>query len=673
MKHLVQVFSVLSIIFIVACSAESAVSTSSITPPPTLPPSAQLDKAAIEASMKANEDYQKMIEASRQTTVSAAQAQALAAQATIAANQTKDARDASQTLVSGQITVSAQKTSQAQSAEQTSVAQKIAIAKSTEEARQSATAYSLSVSQTVTAQQLAVASATASASQTAIIVSAVQTRTTEDTQTYIEKQTNERSTDWIRSYGSAMAIVIFIVAGSVGLVLLVFKLGNSAQVRLGETRDANDELTIVVPKLGGGFDVIRPGRLPGAMAEMRPRLTASAQMTVGAVDADVIKRDQTVSLVLAAGTQSGAAVDDIIEEPETPEHLAAPNIQISKPFEQKRLPEMSPSRLSLPVGTNENGTDVWVPLPSITHALVAGSSGMGKTRFLHGWIQSLVRGGVASVVLIDGKGGVSFARYANKQNVRYVEDDDAGREFGRLIDTMNERNKLLREFGVENVSDYNQSDGRPYALDHIVAIIDEIASFQNDMDSMVEIAQKARASGIHLIASTQYPDTKTIHPQILANAIVRVSFSVPTATNSVAVLGCGGAQKLGGMPGRMLLMYRGTIAPCQSFEIDVPRPPMKEIPPGDAPKMLDQNIDNSDGVPKLSPNIMKMVRYACDALNGVFNISDVARGVGCQTDEVNAAAFWLEKKGLLTPVSKNERGYNVARHISESLRALVTV
>ena len=548
----------------------------------------------------------------------------------------------------------------------------------TQSAQFTATAHSQSVSATATTQAVIVEQTRVAASATATAISDNRTQTrvsevktaTHDTEverTFAEKQNWERTTESVRSVGMVIGVVLFVVGGLIVVGFVGYRsVTLLVQQRARQYRDSNGELVVQLPN----GDFVRPVNMPGAYLPT----SADRALPSGTQNDAVTRRAQAVSLALAGITLEEELDSD--EPNETPAQTAS--WEIEQAFQSKPLPlHQQPNRLALPVGVKQDGTDLWVPLPAFAHALVAGTSGMGKTRFLHGWIAALMYGGKAEMMLVDRKAGVEFARYADRPLTKYVEDDQIGQSLDALMNEIENRNRLLRAAGATNIAEYNRTNGIPSTLSHIVVIIDEIADLQehNIVDTLIELARKSRSSGAHLIFSTQNPDSKTIHPQILANAILRVAFSVPHHINSVAILGCGGAQKLGGITGRMLVMFHGALVPCQAYQVELPRPAIREIEPPDAPRaLLEQPAQSGESKPvsaNLPSNILQMVHWAIGQGEGWFRIEDVARAVHAQTDEVNAAARWLEEKGLLTPVLRNERGHNLGRQISAQLKALV--
>jgi S-DNA-T family DNA segregation ATPase FtsK/SpoIIIE len=121
---------------------------------------------------------------------------------------------------------------------------------------------------------------------------------------------------------------------------------------------------------------------------------------------------------------------------------------------------------------------------------------------------------------------------------------------------MDNRYNILKKAKVKNLEQFRENGS---SLPFIFVVVDEYgilaASKQKEQikNSILELAQKARASGIHLIMTTQRPSTKIISGDIKANFPVRVAFKTATSVDSQVILDQGGAEKLLGK-GDMLVL-----------------------------------------------------------------------------------------------------------------------
>ena len=218
----------------------------------------------------------------------------------------------------------------------------------------------------------------------------------------------------------------------------------------------------------------------------------------------------------------------------------------------------SNSELTFALGKDIANQDVVCDLESMPHLLIAGGTGSGKSICINGLIVSLLyRNGPSDLklILIDPK-MVEMGPYNGIPHLLVPEAiDDVAAAVNSLdwaINEMRRRFSLFKGISARNISEYNQ-----YAREHegvvklprIVIIFDELADFmsqqkRNIEDKINSLARLARASGIHLIISTQRPSVDVITGTIKSNLPSRIAFSLKTAADSSTILGEGGAEKL---------------------------------------------------------------------------------------------------------------------------------
>lgn len=234
--------------------------------------------------------------------------------------------------------------------------------------------------------------------------------------------------------------------------------------------------------------------------------------------------------------------------------------------------------LPLIIGRKVDNSAFMVDLAEMPHLLVAGATGMGKSVGLNVIIASLLNKkspDELKLVLIDPK-QVELSVYdkIDKQYLAHLEGfspictdvDSAKVTLEAVIRLMEDRYTLLKEKGVRNIKDYNSmtADKLPY----YVVVIDEygdliLQSTGREMETAIcRIAQKARAVGIHMIISTQRPDTKIVTGSIKANFPSRIAFRTTTGTDSRVILDKIGAERLTGK-GDMLFFNGGDFTRCQ--------------------------------------------------------------------------------------------------------------
>lgn len=223
-----------------------------------------------------------------------------------------------------------------------------------------------------------------------------------------------------------------------------------------------------------------------------------------------------------------------------------------------------PARLKIPLGEAIDGGYVIGDLDEWVHVLVAGETGGGKSVLLHTMIASIIHGyspDEMRFVLIDLK-HVEFTFYEDIAYLQLPVIYDANTALTGLkwlTDEMNRRYKLFKQHRVRDISAYNDRVG---PLHRIVVIIDEYANLilsnKDAEKELIKIAQMARASGIHLILSTQKPSKDVVTPLIKANIPTRIALSVSSHYDSMTILDQTGAERLNGRGDMILKDSTGT-------------------------------------------------------------------------------------------------------------------
>ncbi|TFV91650.1 FHA domain-containing protein [Blastococcus sp. CT_GayMR20] len=222
------------------------------------------------------------------------------------------------------------------------------------------------------------------------------------------------------------------------------------------------------------------------------------------------------------------------------------------------------------------------------HALVAGTTGAGKSELLQTMIASLAvtnRPDALNFVLVDYKGGSAFKDCSDlPHTVGMVTDLDSHlveRALTSLSAELRYREHRLAAAGVKDIDDHLELQVRDPAqhapLPRLLIVIDEFASLARELPDfvtgLVDIAQRGRSLGIHLVLATQRP-SGVVSPEIRANTNLRISLRVTDAADSSDVLDAPDAARIPkSAPGRGLArLGHGGLVPFQAGRIGGRRP-----------------------------------------------------------------------------------------------------
>ncbi|MFT8844986.1 MAG: DNA translocase FtsK, partial [Schleiferilactobacillus harbinensis] len=236
----------------------------------------------------------------------------------------------------------------------------------------------------------------------------------------------------------------------------------------------------------------------------------------------------------------------------------------------------SQSPLTIALGVNLFGQPVVGDIAKMPHALIAGSTGSGKSVFINSLLTSLMYKASpdeVKLLLIDPK-VVELAPYNGLPHLLAPVISDTREAAAALEWTVDEMEKRYQRFAaasVRNIGQFNQKalqNHKPgLKMPYIVLIIDELADLMmtasNDVqDSIARITQKARAAGIHLIVATQRPSVDVVTGTIKNNIPTRIAFMVSSQIDSRTILDTGGAERLLGK-GDMLYLGSGQNNPVR--------------------------------------------------------------------------------------------------------------
>jgi len=357
--------------------------------------------------------------------------------------------------------------------------------------------------------------------------------------------------------------------------------------------------------------------------------------------------------------------------------------------------EKSP-HLTLSLGKSISGRPIVANLAKMPHLLVAGTTGSGKSVALNAMILSLLyKSGPEEVrlVMIDPK-MLELSIYADIPHLLapvVTDMKEAANALRWCVAEMERRYRLMSAEGVRNLAGFNKKireaaeAGNPLKdplfkadefnpdeeapdlehLPYIVVIVDELADMMMILGKKIDelfarLAQKARASGIHLILATQRPSVDVITGLIKANIPTRIAFQVSSRVDSRTILDQMGAEQLLGH-GDMLYMPPGTAIPERVHGAFVDDHEVHAI------------VDylKSLGEPDYVDAILEEDQMTTDGLT--INASGIPKEAPSDTDELyDQAVAWVteSRKASISSVQRHLRvGYNRAARIIEEMEA----
>ncbi len=210
--------------------------------------------------------------------------------------------------------------------------------------------------------------------------------------------------------------------------------------------------------------------------------------------------------------------------------------------------------LTIALGKDIAGSNVYASVDKLPHLLIAGATGMGKSVCINSIILTLLmnaRPSDVKLVLVDPK-KVEFTKYKDIPHLAcpIISDNaDASEILKKLCILMDERYEKFAAVHVNSIKDYNASEKTTHKMCNIICIIDELSDLMATHRKEIEIhiqrlSAKARAAGIYLILATQRPSADVITGVIKANIPSRIAFKVASSIDSRVILDSNGAEAL---------------------------------------------------------------------------------------------------------------------------------
>lgn len=357
------------------------------------------------------------------------------------------------------------------------------------------------------------------------------------------------------------------------------------------------------------------------------------------------------------------------------------------------------SPLTLALGKDISGNSVVADLARMPHLLIAGTTGSGKSVGINAMVLSILyktQPEHVRLIMIDPK-MLELSVYEGIPHLLapvVTDMKDAANSLRWCVAEMDRRYKLMSALGVRNIGGYNRKvrdaieAGEPIKdptfrppelfdeekpiehptltpLPFIVVIIDELADMMMIVGKKVEeliarLAQKARASGIHMILATQRPSVDVITGLIKANVPTRIAFQVSAKVDSRTILDQMGAENLLGH-GDMLYLPPGTSLPVRVHgafvDDDEVHSVVKHLKKSGTPRYIDEILD---GPSSPTPGLTGIDKPGED-------------GVDAEADPLYDQAVQVvmdTRKASISGVQRRLKiGYNRAARMVESMEA----
>ena len=355
----------------------------------------------------------------------------------------------------------------------------------------------------------------------------------------------------------------------------------------------------------------------------------------------------------------------------------------------------SHSLLTLGLGKDIAGKPVTVDLARMPHLLVAGTTGSGKSVGINAMILSILYKADPSQVrmlLVDPK-MLELSVYEGIPHLLapvVTDMKEAGHALNWCVHEMDRRYRVMSKLGVRSLAGFNQKIqearakeefiGNPFSLTPespeplepmpmIVVVIDELADLMMVTGKKVEeliarIAQKARASGMHLILATQRPSVDVITGLIKANIPARISFQVSSRVDSRTILDQMGAETLLGQ-GDMLYLAPGHGLPVRVHGAFVADAEVHRVVTAlkargepqyiegvlQAPEVAEMNAESVQGAGEADPLYDQAVEVVLK--NRRASISLVQRHLRVGYNRAARLLEDMEKAGMVSPMQAN--------------------
>jgi S-DNA-T family DNA segregation ATPase FtsK/SpoIIIE len=337
-------------------------------------------------------------------------------------------------------------------------------------------------------------------------------------------------------------------------------------------------------------------------------------------------------------------------------------------------PPKGSSPLTVWLGKDVSGASIHADLAKMPHLLVAGTTGAGKSGCINAMLSSILLRATPEevrLILVDPK-QVELNHYEAVPHLLtpvITSPRAAANALQNLVREMEWRYGIMSMARTRSLPELNKYrlENEQEPLPYILCVIDELADLMmvapGDVeDSIIRIAQKARAVGIHLVLATQSPRVDVITGMIKANVPSRIAFSVSSQTDSRVILDQNGAESLLGM-GDMLFSAVGSsklhriqgayideaqIAKLTEFWAEQGEPDIREdllqevVKEDEEPKKTDDDGFDPDEDPLLGDAIALVVEM------GTASTSMLQRRLRLGYTRAGRLVDMLERRGIIS-------------------------
>lgn len=328
--------------------------------------------------------------------------------------------------------------------------------------------------------------------------------------------------------------------------------------------------------------------------------------------------------------------------------------------------------LNVILGKRINGEGLYTDISDMPHALVAGSTGSGKTVCIHSIITSILYKATpeeVKLILVDPKRNELMYFDSVPHLASPIIDDPklAAPALKWAVDEMERRYELFRLARKRTIDEYNEyaektMDPSVSRVPYIVIVIDEFADLMTSAGDSFEasvqrLTQKARSAGIHMIIATQRPSVDVIKGTIKGNIQARIAFRVTMQTDSFTILDRSGAEKLLGK-GDMLFTKGGPSYRVQGAFISTDE--IEEVVSyinsnGDIDYMFtledlqsesetNEMVSDDETQDELLPKVAKHV-----VVNRKASVNQICRLFGIGFNRADNLMYSLEQMGIVGP------------------------